>query len=292
MSKRPTIAITGASGFLGSTLVKYFSSQDWHVIGLVRKPLSSADPNIEYRKYDITNQLDKDALQGVDYVVHAAYIKYGKQHPNAMDANITGAKNLLAACKAHKIKKALFMSSMSAHAAATSVYGKQKLAIEQLFTNANGVALRAGLILGHGGIVEDMSTFMRGKHIVPIIDGGKQPLQVIAIYDLTRVIKAALTTNVHGVLTVASPTIYSYKSFYQKLAKSLDIKVAYIPIPYYALLTVFNVAAALRLPLNLGADNLRGLRQLRSAETASDLHKLNITIDDLETVLKNINTST
>jgi nucleoside-diphosphate-sugar epimerase len=290
MSKQPTIAITGASGFLGSALVKYFGGQGWHVIGLVRKPLSSTEPNIEYREYDITKPLGKNTLKDVDYVVHTAYIKYGKQHPDAMSTNITGAKNLLASCKIHKVKKSLFMSSMSAHDTATSIYGKQKLAVEQLFVNANGLALRAGLILGHGGIVKDMSNFMRSKHIVPVIDGGNQPLQVIAIYDLTRVIKAALESNIHGVLTVATPTIYSYKTFYQTLAKSLQIKVAFIPIPYYALLSIFNVAAALHLPLNLGADNLRGLKQLRSTETAADLKKLNITIDDLETVLKNINT--
>lgn len=288
-TKQPTIAITGASGFLGSALVEHFTNEGWQVIGLVRQPIKSANKRIKYRTYNIEQPLKADTLQDVDYVVHTAYVKYNRQHPSAMETNISGAKYLLDACKAHKVKKVVFMSSMSAHDAATSIYGKQKLAIENLFTNAGGVALRSGLILGHGGIVEDMAKFMRSKHIVPVIDGGRQPLQTIAAYDLARIIDAALTTNVTGVLTVATPTIYTYKDFYKALAHSLHIKVVFVPVPYYLLLSAFNAAAALRLPLNLGADNLRGLRQLRSAETAQDLAKLGVKIDTLETALRKIN---
>jgi nucleoside-diphosphate-sugar epimerase len=290
-SKQPTIAITGATGFLGSNLVTHFSNKGWQVMGLVRNPPTNKAKSVTYRTYDITKPLPAETLQGVDYVVHTAYVKYSRQNPDAMDINITGAENLLTACKKQQVKKALFMSTMSAHDAATSVYGRQKLAIEALFTEAGGVALRSGLILGHGGIVADMSAFMRSKHMVPVIGGGKQPLQTIAVYDLARVIEAALTKKVTGVLTVATPEVYTYKAFYRALADSLRIRVAFVPVSYYLLLTAFNFAAVLRLPLNLGADNLRGLRQLRSAETAHDLQRLGIEIDDLPTALSKINTA-
>jgi nucleoside-diphosphate-sugar epimerase len=291
MASKPTVAITGASGFVGSALIEYFANKGWHVVGLVRRPSDSSNKNITYRSYDITEPLGKNTLSGVDYVVHTAYIKYGRKHPDAMELNIAGAKNLLISCKKQGVKKSLFMSTMSAHDNATSVYGRQKLAIEKLFVDAGGVALRSGLILGDGGIVADMAQFMRSKHIVPVIGGGRQPLQTIAIYDLARVIEAALTKDATGLFTVATPQVYTYKAFYQALAHSLQIKVAFIPVPYYALLGAFNVAAALRLPLNLGADNLRGLKQLRSADTAESLKRLGVKIDDLETALRKINIS-
>jgi nucleoside-diphosphate-sugar epimerase len=287
--KQPTIAITGATGFLGSVLVTHFASKGWQVIGLVRTPPKDTK-QATYRRYDISKPFAADALADVDYVVHAAYVKYSQQNTDAMQTNITGARHLLAACKAAHVKKALFISTMSAHDEATSVYGKQKLAIEQLFVKAGGIALRSGLILGHGGIVQDMAKFMKSKHIVPVIGGGRQPLQTIAVYDLAHVIEAALTQKVEGVLTVATPQIYSYKAFYQALARSIGTKVLFVPVSYHLLLAMFNTAAALKLPLSLGADNLRGLKQLRSAETAKDLKRLGITIDDLETALKKINT--
>jgi nucleoside-diphosphate-sugar epimerase len=286
---QPTIAITGANGFLGTTLVQHFAKQGWQVVGLVRNPAAHKNTAaVTYRAYDITKPISDDMVKDVTYVVHTAYVKYGRQHPNAMDINIEGAKALLKACKQQDVKKALFMSTMSAHSEATSIYGKQKLTIEQLFISAGGVTLRSGLILGNGGIVRDMAKFMKTKHAVPVIDGGKQPLQTIAVYDLARVIEAALTKNIRGILTVATPRIYSYKEFYQVLARHIHAKVLFVPVPYFVLLTAFNAAALLHVPLDLGADNLRGLKQLRSADTASDLNKLGLEIDDLDTALNTL----
>jgi len=124
---------------------------------------------------------------------------------------------------------------------------------------------------------------------VPVIGGGKQPLQTIAVYDLARVVEAALQPKIHGRFTVATPQIYTYKTFYQTLAKSLSISVVFVPVSYHALMAAFKSAAFLRLPLALGEDNLRGLQQLRSADTAPDLKRLGIAIDNLETALTNIN---
>jgi len=60
---------------------------------------------------------------------------------------------------------------MSAHDGAESVYGRQKLAIEQLFNTKKDISLRGGLIIGNGGIVKEMVMFMRSKHLVPLIGG-------------------------------------------------------------------------------------------------------------------------
>lgn len=290
MNSKPTIAITGANGFLGSTLTRYFVDKGWQVVGLVRTVPSDATEHVVYKQYDITKPLGRDTLRGVDYVVHTAYVKYGRQNAaTALQVNIAGAKRLLTAGEQAGIKKAVFISTMSAHEAATSVYGRQKLAIEKLFLATNGVVLRSGLILGHGGIVQDMAAFMKSKHMVPIIGGGNQPLQTIAVYDLARVIEAALGPGIHRQFTVATPKVYTYKQFYQALAKSLSIKVAFVPVSYPLLLAGFKSAAFLHLPLNLGEDNLRGLRQLRSADTAPDLKRLGVAIDDLEVALRKIN---
>ncbi|HUB93414.1 MAG TPA: NAD-dependent epimerase/dehydratase family protein [Verrucomicrobiae bacterium] len=287
---KPTIAITGANGFLGSALIEHFTAKGYSVIALVRKTHTSTNPLVTYRQYDITKPISKNTLQGADFLVHTAYVKYGRRgSPDAMEVNIKGAENLLVASKQARIKKTVFISTMSAHESATSIYGRQKLAIEKLFLEEDGVVLRSGLILGHGGIVQDMAAFMKSKHVVPVIGGGKQPLQTIAIYDLAKVVETALSPKLHGLFTVATSTIYTYKSFYQALAKSLGIRVAFIPVSYHVLMAAFRSAAVLRLPLNLGEDNLRGLQQLRSADTAPDLKRLGVTIDDLETALNKIN---
>lgn len=283
----PHIIITGASGFLGSNLVTHFAGKGWRVTALVRnaKRYTGTDL-ITYEEYNLTKPLKKGVFIGADYLVHAAYLKHSRLNPDAFAINTKAAERLLAASRAHKLKKNVFVSTMSAHEEAISVYGKQKLSIERLFNTNRDIVLRSGLIVGNGGIVKDMVSFMRTKHVVPLVDGGQQPLQIIGIYDLVRVIEKALTSKTTGHFTVATPRIYTYKRFYQIIAQVAGIKVFFISIPFIILLSIMRLISFLRLPLNIGEDNLWGLKQLRSAKTEPDLKKLGVTLDDLETVLQ------
>lgn len=283
---KPTIAITGASGFLGSELVRHFVAKDWNVIGLVRNAAERRGQNITYREYDISSPPETSLLAGVDYLVHAAYVKFDRQHPDAMEINIAGAQRLHELASQHKLQKTVFISSMSAHDEAISEYGKQKLAIEAIFRDPSDVILRCGLMIGNGGLVKKMTDFMKSTHLVPIIGGGKQPLQIVGIHDLVKVIDTALIGPFSGIYTIATPEIYTYKQFYQALARALRIKVVFVPLPYSALSGIFKTAGLLHLPLSMGEENLKGLRKLRSMETAQDLEKLGVTLEPLDRALK------
>jgi nucleoside-diphosphate-sugar epimerase len=286
MAKQPTIAITGAGGFLGSTLTDYFANKGWQVIGLVRNPQKqSTKQNVTYVAYDIAQPVDASMLKGVDYLVHTAYIKYSRQQPDALAINLTGAKNLLQASRHQKVKKNVFISSMSAHDDAESIYGKQKLAIEKLFDTPQDISLRCGLIIGNGGIVKEMVDFMRSKHLVPLIGGGTQPLQSVAVGDLCKAIEASLQKPVHGVLTIANPDVFSYRTFYETIAEVFGIKVAFLPVPFWALMAAAQTIETLRLPLGFGKDNVLGLKQLKSSDNAADLKALGIQLMPLRQAL-------
>ncbi len=288
-----TVAISGANGFLGTELVRHFATHDWQVIALVRQPDSAKHmKNVTFKKYDITKKLEKNLLKDVDVVIHTAYIKYDKAHPDAFEANVTGAKQLLENSKRHNVGKNILISTMSAHEDAVSIYGKQKLALEDLFLGAKGgLAIRSGLIMGNGGIVKQMSSFMKSKHAVPLIGGGKQPLQIIGVYDLATALEKASHSKATGILTIANPTVYTYKTFYEKLARSINAKVLFVPVPFNLLLYGFRLAALLKLPLGVGEDNLMGLKMLRSVDNKKDLKALDIKLDDLDTVLSKIKIS-
>lgn len=288
MSKRPlsTVAITGASGFLGAALTSYFLNRNWQVVALVRNPPKSNDERLTYKKYDIYEDLSTEALEGVDYVVHAAYIKRDREHPDAFQANIEGAERLLRAARDAKTKKNIFISSMSAHDDAISLYGRQKLAIEELFNAKTDVNLRLGLIIGNGGIVGNMADFMRRMHVVPLIGNGQQPLQIINVNNVGVVIEHTITYDISGTLTVATPEVYSYKDFYKALARRLSIRVLFVPIPVFILLSMTKVAEVLHLPTAVNSDSVQGLQKLISVETKEDLKKLHVELDSLQLSLQ------
>ena len=283
----PKILITGAGGFVGAELVRYFAAKNWEVVGLVRQPERYAtSKHVRYEAYDLLTSPDESLFKKADYLVHTAYAKYDNRHPDALRINKEAAISLRDAARKHKLKKMVFMSSMSAHEAAVSVYGKQKLAIEKLLDGPREVSLRSGLSVGPGGIVRQMAEFMQQKHMVPLISGGRQPLQTIWVRDLARSIERALTTNVHGVLTVAHPQVHTYKQFYQAIARTLKIKVLFVPVPFYLLLGIFRLISLLPIPLSVGEDNLWGLKKLRAVDTTADLAKLGVTLEPLEKTLR------
>lgn len=284
-NKPKTIIITGANGFLGSALVEDFRQDGWRVIALVRNAQKYKAPGVTYVEYDLAKPFDASVFAGADYLVHAAYVKSDNKHPDALSINVEGAKRLLKASRQHKLKRNVFISSMSAHSGAESTYGKQKLAVEKLFSGPDCTVIRSGLIMGNGGMVGQMAAFMKSKHVVPLIGGGEQPLQVIAVYDLVRVIKAVLASNQSGLLTIATPEIYSYKTFYKALSKHLGTPVLFVPVPYALLMGGVKLTTLLHLPLSINEDNVLGLKNLRSANTADDLRTIDIALDNLEQVL-------
>ena len=285
-ASKPKIIITGANGFLGSALIKSFKKDGWHVVALVREADKYSVSGVEYVEYDLAKSFDVSKFAGADYLVHTAYVKYDRKHPNALKINLGSAERLLSASRAHKLKRNIFISSMSAHSEAESTYGKQKLGVEKLFSGKDCTIISSGLIMGNGGMVKQMADFMKSKHVVPLIGGGRQPLQVIAIYDLVRVIKAVLEQNQSGKLTIATPEVYTYKTFYKKLSQRLGVKVLFVPVPLGMLMGITKLTSFLHLPFSINEDNVLGLKNLRSAKTAGDLKTLNVEIDDLDKILK------
>lgn len=284
----PVVAITGASGFLGTELTKYFLSIGWRVVGLVRDPsLQKTANNIEWRAYDLVKPLSKNTLTDVDYLVHTAYTKLSTNNPNAFNENISGAQSLIQAAKKSSVKQLIFISTMSAHEDAISVYGKQKLAVEKLFLNTNNATvLRCGLIIGNGGIVKEMASFMKSKHAVPLVGGGRQPLQIISIYDLVKIIHISAEKKLTGRFVAATPKVYEYRQFYKALAKELGVFVAYIPVPYKLLEVAFKGAALLRIPLGVGDDNLKGLKKLIRMDSTKDLETIGLKLSSLKESLQ------
>jgi nucleoside-diphosphate-sugar epimerase len=288
-SKQKTVVITGANGFLGSTLTASFKKDGWHVVALVRNAQKHKGSGVTYVEYDLAKPFDDSVFAGADYLVHTAYVKNDKKHPDALKVNLEGSKRLLKASRKHGLKRNVFISSMSAHSGAESVYGKQKLAIEKLFAGKDCAVIRSGLIMGNGGMVKQMTDFMKSKHAVPLIGGGKQPLQVIGVYDLVRVIKTILVKDRSGTFTVATPEVYTYKAYYDALRKHLGITVIFVPVPLGVLSGMVKVTAFLHLPISISEDNVLGLKNLRSAETADDLRKLGIELDNLDQILNKSN---
>ncbi len=95
MKSPKTIAITGASGFTGGAIARYFLQLGWHVIGFGRKDKPLLPPEIDYHQWDIT-QGTIAMQQAIDVVVHAAaQVGDAGKKADFMRVNVAGTKNVL-----------------------------------------------------------------------------------------------------------------------------------------------------------------------------------------------------
>ena len=192
MLNNSTILVTGGTGsfghkFLPMTLGKYnpkkiivYSRDEmkqWEMAQTVD------DPRVRYFIGDVR---DKDrlyrALDGVDFVVHAAATKIiptAEYNPfECIKTNINGAMNLIDACIDQKVKKVVALSTDKA-CNPINLYGATKLASDKVFIAANAYSgehltrfsvVRYGNVMGSRGSVIPFFMSLKDKNELPITD--------------------------------------------------------------------------------------------------------------------------
>jgi len=131
----------------------------------------------------------RQAMQGIDYVIHAAALKHvpvAEYNPmECIKTNIHGAQNVIEAAIAEGVSKVIALSTDKA-ANPVNLYGATKLASDKLFVAANNMTGGKGPIFGvvrYGNVVGS-----RGS-VVPLfkrlVQEGKTPLPVTH-EDMTR----------------------------------------------------------------------------------------------------------
>ncbi|MET3053299.1 UDP-N-acetylglucosamine 4,6-dehydratase (inverting) [Pseudomonas alkylphenolica] len=188
-----TILVTGGTGsfghtFVPMTLAKYnpkkiiiFSRDEMKQWEMAKK--FEGDSRVRFFIGDVR---DKDrlyrALDGVDYVVHAAATKIvptAEYNPfECIKTNINGAMNLIDACIDKGVKRVVALSTDKA-SSPINLYGATKLASDKLFVAGNSYAgghetrmavVRYGNVMGSRGSVIPFFMSIKNKGELPITD--------------------------------------------------------------------------------------------------------------------------
>lgn len=193
MLSNASILITGGTGSFGHTFVPMslakfnpkrlviYSRDEMKQWEMALK--FEGDPRVRFVIGDVR---DKDrlarALDGIDYVVHAAATKIvptAEYNPfECIKTNINGAMNLIDACIEHGIKRVVALSTDKA-SNPINLYGATKLAADKLFVAANAYAgthetafsaVRYGNVMGSRGSVIPFFASLAHTGELPITD--------------------------------------------------------------------------------------------------------------------------
>lgn len=118
MFENKKILVTGGTGFIGSRLAeRLYLDEKADVRVMVHswpKAAWVSRLNVELIKADITNAEEVDkAVAGCELVFHCVGV--GGTREQAMNINVNGTRNVLEACKKHKVKRVVYLSSVVVH---------------------------------------------------------------------------------------------------------------------------------------------------------------------------------
>jgi len=229
-----SILITGGTGSFGKEFTKtiferwpnvkrlvIYSRDEQKQYNMAFDFPESKYPAIRYFIGDVRDYVRlKRAMEGIDYVIHAAAMKHvhiAEYNPDeCVKTNIGGAENVIRACLETDVKKVVALSTDKA-CAPINLYGATKLASDKLFIAANNIkggkdivfsVVRYGNVMGSNGSVIPFFLKKRSEGVIPITDPNMTRFN-ISLEDGVQMVMNALETAWGGELFV--PKIPSYK---------------------------------------------------------------------------------
>ena len=250
---KKSILITGGTGSFGKEFVKniidskvipkrliIFSRDELKQFEMAQTFSESEYPFIRYFIGDVRDkQRLSFALEGVDYVVHAAALKQvpaAEYNPfECIKTNVLGAQNLIEASMENNVKKICALSTDKA-ASPINLYGATKLCSDKLFVASNNTkgarnysasVVRYGNVMGSRGSVIPFFLKQSKEKKLTITDERMTRFN-ITLTDGVKMVNWAIENSLGGEIFV--PKIPSYNIMDLASAVSQDSKKEIIGI--------------------------------------------------------------
>ena len=118
-----TIAITGASGFIGAPLTAMLTGRGYRVLRIGRGPVASDGPDISWDP--VRSTLDAASLEGVDAVIHLAGAPIAKRWTTAHRAAIRSSRVLGTELLSRTLAQLKRRPSVLVSGSAVGIYGSR-----------------------------------------------------------------------------------------------------------------------------------------------------------------------
>ncbi|MCU4628678.1 TIGR01777 family oxidoreductase [Acinetobacter variabilis] len=251
---KPVVLMTGASGFIGSHLVKFLLARDYAVIGLTRqKKLREEHPDFHW-----INDLEELKNHQIDYVINLAGESIGQGRWTAarkkklLDSRLNTTKQLYDYLEKNQIKPKRIIST-----SAIGYYGidpqehwdrvcteqspPQSIFMSELcekweklalsYTGQNTKIVRFAVVFGQGGGILPQMLLPIKLNIFGRIGHGRQPVTWVHLQDVMRAIEFLMQQSTQQqVFNVVTPEKVSQVQFARIAAQVLKRKPL-LPLP-------------------------------------------------------------
>lgn len=243
------LLITGATGFIGSHLVKKLGEAGEHPRCLVRNPeraqlLLPAQRRDDFAKGDTTQpETLIQALNGIETVVHCAFItadRKQREGNNYQITNVGGTRNLIQAAKKAGVKKIVMVSGLGTQPEKPGSYMQGRYEAEQVLINSglDWTIVQPSVLFGKGSpFITGLSELVKSAPVLPLIGGGEIRFQPIHVDDVVTIISTIITqreqTSKHT-YTIGGPEYYTLSRIFDEIQAVLGTKKIKVYTPLFA----------------------------------------------------------
>ena len=246
------VALTGASGFIGSAILQKLVECKYKVRALGRKPQQDTE-SVNWIQGDLSNTAAlRELVKDVFAIIHCAGQVRGSSLEAFTKTNVDGTKNLLSAALDQGARpRFLFISSLAARQPELSWYAVSKKMAEQVLVdfsdNLPWTVFRPTAVYGPGD-KEIKPIFSATRYgFLPVVGDPANHFSLLHVDDFVTAIQCWLetktTTNGIFELDDGNPGGYSYQSL-ATIAQEVwrrPVRCFFIPITLVQLIATVNL---------------------------------------------------
>lgn len=259
--KTQTIAVVGASGYIGGHLVSALSESGFAVRCLVRQSTDSRDidflRSLGAQTY-VGDLLQMDpsvsvAFRGADAAVNLIGSVAPPKGQSLEDLHFLVTQALVNECLLQQVPKVLLVTALGTAEDAKTKYQSTKWKAEQHVraSKLKSVIARPSLIIGRAVGRRDSKLIKRycdlildpKRRQVPLIEGGENKVQPLFVGDLARALVCLLTTEAYDgkVVELGGPEVLPLRRLIEMLMSVLSVNkpIKNVPAPLARLAALF-----------------------------------------------------
>ena len=247
------IAITGATGFVGSHLTRRLESEGHGLVLIARNPVKE-DSRMVGSDLSGIERLTR-LFQGCNAVAHCAGINRETGKQTYERVHVRGTRNVVEAAKRAGVQKIVLMSFLRARPQCGSAYHESKWEAEEIVRDSglDYTIIKAGVVYGRGDhMLDHLSHALHTFPVFGLVGLKEKSIRPLAVEDLVHVMRAALVDRRMKQQTVAvvGPEEIFLSEAVRRVAEVVGKQPLMVPLPMFChrlLARVFELT--MRIPL-------------------------------------------
>jgi nucleoside-diphosphate-sugar epimerase len=258
-ARHGVVAITGASGYVGTLAARRYAAAGWTVLALQRRDDNAN--GVATRRFVLGQPVDASLLNGVDVLIHCAWDLDITDAGEIDRVNVEGTRRLWVAAAAAGVKRIVLISSMSAYWGTDQVYGRAKLACEEAAAAVGGTSVRLGLVYGPGwgGMAGSLRKLVQ-LPVTPLL-GARSYQYTVHQDDVAEGLFAIGTAPSvpAGPIGLAHPERVPFRELLRAFGRQAGAAPRLVPLPWRPVYQAMRLMEKLHVALPLRSDSLLGL---------------------------------